>query len=574
MRLKVIRVYPDAAFLQHSRLWDVLARVFSVRFEPCVRLDTFEGDGLVQFCPGQTVQRAVPENATRIVFVGEGGGSADCGSGPIKFSAAPQLHALFHAQNIADSSVKSASTFRLQGADRVIAEKGGRALWIHRKVKEASCDIVTVPPPDLAGNACLFEHFHDDNFFSLLPLLHFLRSLAGDLHDPLRPVRACLMFDDPNLHRSSYGFLDYAQLARHAEQHNYHAAIATIPLDAWYVSQSAAELFRRFPRRLSLLVHGNDHTRNELALDYADSERVGLLAQALQRISALERRAGVAVSRVMAPPHGGCSEITMRDMASLGFEAACISYGSLKAHNPDKEWTRGMGLAMAEHLARLTVIPRFNLKKTTRTRILLSAFLRQPIILVAHHQDLADGLGCLEQCAGWINALSPVQWLNMTGIARSNYLSRREGQTLHLAACCGMAEFSIPSEVTTLRIKSAWLAVDREQADRRWKVTDTHGAVAYAHDGDLMTVEPGAHLTIAVAGGDAADLLAVPPRRPHIWPLVRRQLTEGRDRLLPVLPRPVVSLARHCYRVPFAHWTATPLRASNRAPIETPDCGC
>ena len=65
---------------------------------------------------------------------------------------------------------------------------------------------------------------------------------------------------------------------------------------------------------LSLLVHGNDHVREELNRPRSDPEALALLAQALQRVAALETRAGVGVSRVMVAPHGLCTEQMMRAM--------------------------------------------------------------------------------------------------------------------------------------------------------------------------------------------------------------------------------------------------------------------
>jgi hypothetical protein len=238
----------------------------------------------------------------------------------------------------------------------------------------------------------------------------------------------------------------------------------------------------------------------------------------------------------MAAPHGACSEAMMGDMASLGFEGACISYGSLKAHNPDSDWTRRIGVAIAENINRLTVIPRWNLRKTTRTGILLAAFLHQPIILVGHHDDLSGGLACLEQAAGWINALPGVQWLDLKAIARSNYYSRREEETIHLALYSGRAHITIPPEVTALRVTCRWPAA-LAPADWCWTMVEQNGTVTRPGDGDTIAVKPGTEVQAVVRHQESIDPSAVPLPRPNVWPVVRRQLTEARDRLLPLRPR-------------------------------------
>ena len=152
------------------------------------------------------------------------------------------------------------------------------------------------------------------------------------------------MFDDPNLHWPTYGFIDFAQIAAHAQMHNYHVSFATIPLDTWFVHMPTAALFKQHSDRLSLLIHGNDHITEELARDYSEKERSRILLQALGRIGELEHRSGVVVSRVMVAPHGACSEKVLEEMAQLGFESACISSGSLRHYNGQATWLRTIGI--------------------------------------------------------------------------------------------------------------------------------------------------------------------------------------------------------------------------------------
>src|SRR5262245_12165071 len=50
-----------------------------------------------------------------------------------------------------------------------------------------------------------------ERFVELLPLLHLLQSVsAGHSHEP-PPLRAQFMFDDPNLHWPSYGYVDFKE---------------------------------------------------------------------------------------------------------------------------------------------------------------------------------------------------------------------------------------------------------------------------------------------------------------------------------------------------------------------------
>jgi len=111
----------------------------------------------------------------------------------------------------------------------------------------------------------------------------FLRALAPPSSTTLRP---CIVFDDPNLRWRTYGHLDYDRLLAHADEHDYHAAMAMIPLDAGRAHGRTAALYRRRPDRLSLVYHGNDHRSHEL-LRVADRQAaLAAAAQALRRVAA------------------------------------------------------------------------------------------------------------------------------------------------------------------------------------------------------------------------------------------------------------------------------------------------
>ena len=117
---------------------------------------------------------------------------------------------------------------------------------------------------ELASGQTLRDHLREGRFMGLVPLLHFLEEVCGEAAWTRPPLRACFVIDDPNLHWTSYGFIDYAELASHAARHGYHVALAMVPLDGALVSRRAAQLFKSSAGRLSLLVHGNDHVAREL----------------------------------------------------------------------------------------------------------------------------------------------------------------------------------------------------------------------------------------------------------------------------------------------------------------------
>ncbi len=365
------------------------------------------------------------------------------------------------------------------------------------------CSLLTLPPITSPGMRDCSEWLNAKRFVQGTAgdriFMRFLVPGKQDGRPP--PLRACFMFDDPNLHWMSYGCIDYRKLAAHALEHNYHVTFATIPLDAWLVHPATARFFAEHARTLSLLIHGNNHTLQELAQDYPPAQRAALLAQALTRIQRLEGRSGCRVSRVMAAPHGACSEAMMKDMARLGFEAACISHGSLRAHNRGRSWTRSLGLRVSEIVVGLPVLPRMGFPKGDQNGFLLAALLNQPIIAMGHHQDVGGGLDLLADMAAFINSLGPVQWLNTEAIARSNFSSRREAGGMRVKMWSRRIRLRVPAGIRQIQVE-----LGGRDADSREEVW-WHPAASPG---------PGTRLSessaIACTGGEEMEILALPPQ--------------------------------------------------------------
>jgi hypothetical protein len=390
----------------------------------------------------------------------------------------------------------------------------------------------SVPIPSLENDRSAYECFEGAHLPDQLPLLAFLRSVAEQDGWEAPPLHACFMFDDPNLHWPTYGYLDYAALVKHAASHRYHASFATIPLDGWFDNTVVVRLFQAHPEYISLLMHGNDHVRDELARVVSTRNRARTLQQALCRIEAMERRTNLQVARVMAPPHGACAEDALEQMAMLGYEAACVSRGSLRHFNPGANWLPAFGLAPCDLIGGSPVLPRFRLSKSCHNAILLAAVLRQPIIPVGHHQDVRDGMDLLARLAQYVNDLGEVRWTNLTDIARHQYLRRIEGNVLSIKAYTKRIEVAIPASVTRLSIARPWLESEAEEP-LQLHVPGRQTQTIFDTEEPFL-VPSGTNVT--VFSGDRlprADCGTTPGRK--LWPLARRFMTEARDRVAPTL---------------------------------------
>jgi hypothetical protein len=417
-----------------------------------------------------------------------------------------------------------------------LALKDTSAVWAIQERGTCRHHYVAMPPPELDDGEALFTHFSGQRIACLLPLVHFLRSLAENESWEPPPLQATFMFDDPNLHWTSYGFIEYGEMVRHAVAGNYHVSVATIPLDAWFVHPPAGAIFKENTGRISLLFHGNDHVSRELARSQSAEAMRRILGQAVGRIARMEARTGLDVARVMAAPHGACSETALSEMARLGFEALCVSRGSLRHHNDGAPWTRTIGMRPCDIVAGLPIIPRFGLSKNCRNDILIAALLRQPIVPMTHHQAVADGYDLLDEVASFVNSLPGVSWRDMKTISRSLYSQMQDDRILRIRMLSKRVSVPIPGGTTQIHVERPWLEDAAEEAliwrtvaeDRPWRV---------ASPPDTIAVQAG--VTIEIASGQAEATLPGThgARPPRLAPVARRLLTEGRDRAFPSIHR-------------------------------------
>ncbi len=444
------------------------------------------------------------------------------------------LDQLWHNRSFAECELGCWGALKPAPADSVLATIQDRPVWIADEHKGTRRDIVASPLPELGPTDHLRDLFRNGRFLRLFPLLHFIARLCRAHGWSPPPIRATFLIDDPNLHAVRYGHLNLREIAKQSAVHRYSLAVATVPLDCWYFSTQAARLFRENHDRLSLLIHGNDHLREELARPMSFDDRLRQLAQARRRIADFERRAAVEVSPVMAPPHGSCSEDAARAMLLTGYSAACISrpYPWLASPPLDRPLA---GWLPAELVAGgLPVIPRYSINKD-RSELLFRAWLGQPLVVYGHHGDLAHGLDRLSELADLINGFGEVRWCSLAAISRTNGSRQLANGTLRIGLFSREFDGLQPEESTHLAVSLPTPHAYRGSLQIR--INDAvHDLVR--SDVELTTsrvpMAGGQHFSIRLLHTEEVDFTALPSPRPRLWPIVRRFLTEGRDRLQPV----------------------------------------
>ena len=176
---------------------------------------------------------------------------------------------------------------------RVLAMVAGKPIWAQSEADGGPRDGKRAPV-ELEDHEFLRDHLTAGRFWSLLPIVHFLKKISYGLSGTSQVRRACFVIDDPNVRFSSYGYVSFPDLARDARECNYHVAVATIPLDLLLPARGAVSVFRTFQTELSLVVHGNDHVHRELERrrSAADTER--MVVSAVTRVGRFEERPGSA----------------------------------------------------------------------------------------------------------------------------------------------------------------------------------------------------------------------------------------------------------------------------------------
>jgi len=538
---KLVGVTPALAANKRQALFCALEEAFPVRFEGRQPTDLSGLAGVLVLgsaCPKllRVDQNDVPDTCPRLVAFSQLEPSAR-EHRVIEFADDTRVARPLRGCKLSETSAPAPVELDPLEGDSVLALTEGRPVWWCRK-NAAWVHFTAYAPEELRKDEALRDHLSVGHFMGLVPLLHFLRHVCRELDWSEQPLRASFVIDDPNLHWPSYGYLDYPYMVAHASKHGYHVGLAMVPFDGWLTNRRAASLVKQNPAALSLLMHGNDHLSRELACLIDDRKAEIVLAQALRRIAAFERRSGLRVERVMVPPHEACSRTALKSMFRLGFDGACIGrrhpWSDQEPPPSPPRWPLIKWHPADLIAGGLPILPRYLIDRPWED-LVFRALLRQPLILFGHHWDFAQGLELLSEAANYINSLGDVQWGSLGWITRHNYLARREGETLIIQMHSRRVTVDIAEDVEILRVKTpnAW----DDQSGRHLAYGASHSPIAQHRSGwrsGALQVTPGTQLEVALGPDRPLDLARVDTRGFAPWPALRRALAEGHARMQPL----------------------------------------
>ena len=522
-----VAVAPAAEYEVRRGLFDMFGSKLDISFEPH-KPGEYEGlQALIALSGAADAARGASECGISCYEVNGSQPIPFAAQSAITFTSSATVQPAFRNKTLADSSLVSFS--RVPDSFECLANVGGQPVWAMEQHDSYEHHHVGVDVPRFRQGEFFHSYFREARWFSMVPLLHFFRGLLGPDGWPAPEPRASFIIDDPNLHHRSYGYIDFEKLANHAAAHNYHATIATVPLDAWYFDRKVADLFQIHRKHISLMMHGVNHVANELARSYEEQDALSLLATGLRRIADLESRSGVAVARIMAAPHGAFVEFIADLMLRLGYESACVSIGSLLRWNPQKVWSPDLGFSLAQSLGSLPIFHRTGISET---EIRLSAFLGHPIIVATHHQDCVSNFARLESMAKIVNSIGSTQWMGIEDISRTNFLSKTQNGMVQIWPYSRHFRIPLSAEFTSVQVCHSLycegFTIDLCSNHRDGaEIAVPNVPARYRISNNTME--------IFFPSSNRVDYSQVASKSVGMWPVVRRLLTEARDRTQPIL---------------------------------------
>lgn len=155
---------------------------------------------------------------------------------------------------------------------------------------------------------------------------------------------ACLIVDDPPLVRR-YGFINFRTFLDWLNAEDLAATFAFIPWNYKRTDPMIANLFINNPNRLSICVHGCDHTKAE----FASTDRrylEGICALARKRMIDHERIYGVPWDNVMVFPQGTFSVEAMHALRNTGYMAAINSIDASSQYSMSGQYVTEYGFPL------------------------------------------------------------------------------------------------------------------------------------------------------------------------------------------------------------------------------------
>jgi hypothetical protein len=261
-----------------------------------------------------------------------------------------------------------------------------------------------------------------EHFTELLPFVMFIKTVLKERCWRLPEQYACIIVDDPLLRRR-HGFIDIPVFVEWLRANSLAATFAFIPWNHDRSRAAIAELFNRNSDRLSICVHGCDHTEAEFAI--ADAAHLDAMARtAMTRMAAHEREHAIRHDRIMIFPQGKFTRYALVALQRNGYMAAVNTslFPTNDFWNPTVRELLDLALVIPHG------VPLFNRRYPVDLfDFACDIFFEKPVLIVQHHRDFRSGFESLQSFIRDLDRIKPgMKWLPLGALLAQSIWHRAE----------------------------------------------------------------------------------------------------------------------------------------------------
>jgi hypothetical protein len=346
---------------------------------------------------------------------------------------------------------------------------------------------------------------------------------------------ACLVIDDPLL-QPRYGFLKFQHLLDLMRRHNFATSIAFIPWNWRRNNAKVVQLFKENPERLSLSIHGCDHTGGEFGGIHG-----GRLAwksrESLARMRRHQSLTGLPHDTVMVFPQGVFSAQAMEVLKRSAFIGAVNTEVFSTDPDPPPITIADFWQPAVLNYSDFAIFTR-RYASAGVENFAFDILLGKPCLVVAHHNDCYDDCRHIGEFMQRLNQLKvSLRWMSLAAAVRRSFRQREISPgVVEIEMYGSEVRIENPSgPKTTFRFRK------RESEAGNIKAVHAAGQPVkwdFSEGGRGLTFEvelnPGESKIVTVTYHDyvAADGFAGEDLRYKLKVMLRRYLSEARDNYL------------------------------------------
>ena len=368
-------------------------------------------------------------------------------------------------------------------------------------------------------------------FTSLAPEMMLFHHAAGQRawHSPGH--YANLTIDDAWL-REPYGYVNYENLLREMEKHNFHSTIAFVPWNFDRSQPAMVSLFRSHLDRFSICVHGDNHDHQEFG-PYSNKPLSGQtydIKQALARMAKFQQLTGLAYDPVMVFPHSISPEPTLAVMKRYNFWATANSLNVPMG----SEAPSGAEFALRTATMKFANFPslrRYSAEAPgPSSQLLVDGFLGNPMLFYVHQAFFSAGIGAFDETADIVNRIAPAtEWRGLGYIAQHLYVERlRDDRNYDIKTYSGTILISNPSQKDAI-----FFVTKEEDFSLPLTVEIDDKKSSYERDGNQLQfqvmIPAGESRHIAIKYRNDLDLAAISISKDSFRVTAIRHLSDFRD---------------------------------------------